>query len=303
MRILFIFFLFITTVGNAQIDFKVVKENKDTMWVRLLGKEVTRSYTFTQWTADTVTLKYAPPVVVPPGSRSNLWKEITFSETNPLNLFTSLETFGTKPSVVNDPTNSSNKVLKVLVTNSSKDGDRIRNELTLWNLTEGLRQHATYGLSVYIPTTFKTDNNVMNFIQFHNAGKPGMIPNISFGLKGKELDLNIAWMVNATASTHSDLHKFFDVSDWFGKWVNIVMDINWFPDMNGYFKLYKDGVLLYEYKGPMGYNGDAQGAYMKVGLHFPGGVLPAGSTATSQTVYYDNIRIGNKNSTIKDVQP
>lgn len=201
---------------------------------------------------------------------------------------------GPKPVIVTDPTNAANKVLNITVNNNSKDGTRIRTEMTAWNLTAGLKQKSAYGFRVYIPADFKTDQNAMNFVQLHDVSPYGRIPAISFMLKAKQLDLNVAWATTPNSSRHQgDIHKFLDVTNWFGRWVNVVMEVNWFQDASGYVKLYFDGSLVYTYNGPVGYAGDAQGPYFKWGLHYPGGILPAGSTTTSQRVLYDNIRIGN----------
>lgn len=301
MRIL-LFSLLLPFLADAQVDFKVVQKNNDTLWVRTVGVEVTRSYTFTQWKIDTVTLKYkpttTPPVVQPPSG--SVVANLTFN--NPNNIFegsslpNSRETFGNwPPKVVNSGGRTG--VLQVGVNSTSKDGNRIRNEITQWNLPT-LKAHATYSIDVFIPANFKTDQNSNNFIQFHNAGRSGMIPNVSFMLKGKQLDLNIAWTTRVGAS-HSDVHYFFDVSNWWGRWVTIYMDVNWFPDATGYFKLYFDGNPAVSTdksfngvrNGPMGYIDDTQGPYGKIGIHYPSGVLPAGSTENSQYVLYDNFII------------
>lgn len=210
---------------------------------------------------------------------------------------------GPRPSITTDPFNSGNKVLKITVDENNRDGNRIRSELTAWNLNTGMRQQASYGFRFYIPTTFKTDQQAMNFIQLHSVSPYSRIPAIAFMLKQNQLDVNIAWATSVDHATHQgDVHRFFDVTSWFGRWVSVVMIVNWYPDDNGYVKLYFDGSLAYTYNGPVGYNGDAQGPYFKWGLHYPGGILPYGSSSTSQTVYYDNIRIGN-NVAYTEVQP
>lgn len=286
--------LLISSFANSQI----VTKELDTLYI------TDRKATYTYVVTDTFRKKYVPPVVVPPPVVNPPSGEVVanLKFDNPSNIFegsslpNSKETFGNwPPKVING--GGRNGVLQVGVNNTSHDGDRIRNELTQWNLPTQ-KVHATYSIDVYIPSTFKTDQNSNNFIQFHNAGRSGMIPNVSFMMKGKQLDLNIAWTTKVGAS-HSDVHYFFDVSNWFGRWVTIYMDVNWFPDANGYFKLSFDGKPAVSidnsfkgaYNGPMGYIDDKQGAYFKFGIHYPANVLPAGSTETSQNVLYDNLII------------
>lgn len=210
---------------------------------------------------------------------------------------------GPVPVIVTDPTDNKNHVLNVTVNNDNRDGVRIRSELTAWNLTTGMRQKAAYGFRVFIPTNFRTDQHSMNFIQLHSISPYDRIPAIAFMLKQGQLDLNIAWATLPDAARHEDdVHKLFDVTDWYGRWVSVVMLVNWFPDNDGYVKLYFGDVLVYTYEGPVGYNGDTQGPYFKWGLHYPGGELPDGSTTGSQSVLFDNIRIGN-NVGYDDVRP
>lgn len=256
----------------------------------------------------------APSITLPPVLNPLLRFDISWEQSDALVPRTlssvsynpnSIENPGTgpRPVITPDPFNSGNKVLKITVDENNRDGDRIRSELTAWNLNAGMRQQAAYGFRFYIPTAFQTDQRAMNFIQLHSVSPFSRIPAIAFMLKQKQLDVNIAWATSLDNQTHQgDVHKFFDVTNWFGRWVNVVMIVNWYPDSNGYVSLYFDGSLAYTYNGPVGYNGDAQGPYFKWGLHYPGGELPAGSTSTSQTVYYDNIKIGN-NVGYAEVQP
>lgn len=237
----------------------------------------------------------------PEPNPENLFANMEFEDSDPFKDFSSMETFGPPPTVVTDPLHPNNKVMKVLINDSSADGDRLRNEATIWNLNSGMKVRATYGVKVFLHDGFKSDDNSNNFIQFHNAGIPGMIPNISFALKNKVIDLNIAWQEDPGKTNWNDLHEYLEVSDWFGRWVEIGMDTNWFQDETGYFKLYLDGVKIYEYNGPMGYAGDTMGPYIKVGLHYPAGKLPAGSTQSSQYVLYDNVKVGNDKSSMADV--
>lgn len=252
---------------------------------------------------DGLTASASPPEVVikdpviapgvPPVEPTTVLANLKFS--NPANIFEgnggfgySKETSGNvnHPTVVTDAARGS--VLRVMINSKNKDGDRLRNELTLWPFAKnGMK--GTIEIDVFIPKGFAVDNGSNNFIQFHNAGKAGMIPNVSFMLKANyQLDLNLAWALPG-ATTHTDLHKWFDLSAWPGTWRKIKMEINWVQSSAGYFKLYFDGAWVYTYNGPMGYAFDTQGAYLKWGIHYPAGVLPAGATETSQWVQYDNL--------------
>lgn len=284
-RLLFLSLL-ISSFANSQI----VTKELDTLFI------TDRKETFTYIVTDTFRKKYVPPVI-PPVTPEGVIANLKFN--NPSNIFegsslpNSKETFGNWPPKVVDAAGRTG-VLQIGVNNTSHDGNRIRNELTQWPWAT-LNTHGTVSVDVYFPTGFKTDNNSNNFIQIHNAGKPGAIPNVSFMLKANmQLDLNLAWQTDPNwngSPLHKDLHKFFDLSKWVGSWHTIKMDINWFPNSQGYFKLYFDGALVYTYNGPMGYAFDKQGPYLKWGLMYPSNSLPIGSSETSQYVLYDNLII------------
>lgn len=279
-----------------------VLENKDTVVPKTKGVQRTSSYSWTEWVTTYDTLKFNSTGSLPPVTGAVVGN-LAFN--NPSNIFegsslpNSKETFGNWiPKVVN--MGGRTGVLQVGVNNTSTDGSRLRNELTQWNVPT-LNTHAVYEWAVYFPVGFKTDNNSNNFIQIHNAGKSGAIPNVSFMLKSNmQLDLNLAWQTDPKwngSPLHNDVHYWFDLSKWIGSWHTIKMEINWFPNSQGYFKLWfdgvpavsKDGAFRGVHNGPMGYAFDTQGPYFKFGLHYPVGALPTGSTQTSQYVLYDNI--------------
>lgn len=293
---LLILLILISTICNAQVFFRV-NEKLDTIVYQYLPiQEPT-------YILDSAVKPYKPIMVTPPPLPVNYLFNLSWEQADALQSKTgygyqvnSWENPGTgiKPMIVDDPILPGNKVLKIGVNKNNKDGTRIRSEFTAWNLTGGMSLKSTYSMRILIPSDFKTDQNAMNFIQLHDVSPYGRIPAISFMLKAQKLDLNIAWATTPGSSRHQgDIHKFFDVPDWFGRWVTITMEVNWFQNANGFVKLYFDGAPVYTYTGPVGYAGDAQGPYFKGGLHYPGGILPAGSTDVTQRVYYDNIKIYN----------
>lgn len=112
-----------------------------------------------------------------------------------------------------------------------------------------------------------------------------------------EYDLNYAWnAANPTPGWNDDHFYFGDVAADKGVWTDWVLEVTY--DYNtvgsGHIKLWKNGVLVFERAGPVGYN-DAHGPYAKWGLH-------TGGTKTNR-IYFDEIRIGNGSATYNDVVP
>ena len=308
MKNLLLFLILVPALLQAQTT-RFILQNGDTVLATKYQVQRTASYTYNDQLVKYDTLKKSTGTVTPPATGTALFN-ITWEQSNaltpksgygyqPNSIENPVTTGGMKSVIVTDPAGGLNKVVKIGVNTGNKDGSRIRHEMTAWNLTEKLRQKANYSVWIYVPATFKTGQDVMNFLQWHDVSpstdKQGRIPNLSIGFKGKMLDINIAWQRDPAQVRHEagDIHQPIDASSWFGRWVFVEIDCYWSPDAAGYFNFYVDKKLLYTYSGPMGYNGDVQGPYFKWGLQYPGGVLPAGSTATSQTLYFGDIIIKN----------
>lgn len=298
---------------------------KDPDTVVIVSVPVNRVDTFHYQTSEisTVQLKKGKTSSTP-APTNKLQFNLTFSEPDALNARNSTpgvtswfpnskENPGTTgkviPTVIADPYNSQNKVLRMGINTKNTDDGRLRNEMTAWNLTDGANQHAVYHFEVFIPNGYIFGTSSNNFIQFHDVSPFGRIPAVSFMLKKmsgiSKLDLNIAWATTPNNPGHQgDIHEYFDVTSWIGKWVKIDLDINWFQNSSGYFKMYLNGsnTPFYSYTGPIAYAGDEQGPYMKWGLHDASGVLPPGSTENSELILYDNIRIATGNVTLADVR-
>jgi hypothetical protein len=95
-----------------------------------------------------------------------------------------------------------------------------------------------------------------------------------------------------------------DVARLKGKWLDFVMHARCTGDEDGHFKLWlkvdDNYVQKVDYEGPTWWNDEDTGPYFKMGAYMgePGWKGPA-----SRTVYTDEYRLADENSSFEDVAP
>jgi hypothetical protein len=81
-----------------------------------------------------------------------------------------------------------------------------------------------------------------------------------------------------------------------GQWTDFVINVKWSYNDDGFLKVWKDGVLIIDKSGGNCYNDD-YGPFMKCGIY---GNFNVGQVIT---VYYDELRLGDGNSSYAEVVP
>ena len=88
-----------------------------------------------------------------------------------------------------------------------------------------------------------------------------------------------------------------------GRWNDILMNVNWSHKDDGFYKVWGNGDLLYEYYGPTIWEKGAK-SYMKFGIYrnYMENTWAAGSDGGTTIIYFDEIRIGkSKDEVLKDL--
>ena len=141
-----------------------------------------------------------------------------------------------------------------------------------------------YGWSIYLPPTFVVVQPVSTvFGQFHQKNKP--IPSFQFRNDGGGLYLS--------RDLHASQHwsTILSHEEMLGKWNHLEVHAKWSPKSDGFFKVYANGVLKNEYRGPTTY---AQAVYFKYGIyrtHVSRYLEKFGVEAVpTQVVFYANVR-------------
>jgi len=81
-----------------------------------------------------------------------------------------------------------------------------------------------------------------------------------------------------------------------GQWYDFVINIRWSYGADGFLKIWKNGVLVTDRTGGNCFN-DVKGPYMKIGIYT---ILDQDQT---MTIYYDELRIGDSNSSYSEIAP
>jgi hypothetical protein len=235
--------------------------------------------------------------------------------------------------IVGHPTRSGKKSIKFFnYFKSTNDG--FRNELSAWAgrksghaRTYTIGEEGWIGFSIYLPTDYVCDGCVSNVyaneihmqifpypdrVKRQREGYPEeewLQPCIVFAIKKDK------WII-ATKSDSKPVTEFgkyertirYDAGSWLadrGKWTDWVfhfkLDYTKNGDNGGFLKVYKDGILILHDIGGNCLN-DILGPYPVIGTYKYGWRKNPTDTNT-RTVYFDEIRIGDRNSSYNDVAP
>lgn len=195
-------------------------------------------------------------------------------------------------------------------------GDRYRAERTFYNLNTAIAEQ-WHRVDYHLPEDFEKDANTTQMWQFHsNEGDEGYdgsdgakIPAACWFINGDgEYDLNLAYNKNNPTTGWTDFHwtsgdtpALGMPEDDYGKWTVFIIHARWDyrPDAeggDGLFELWKDGVKVVTYNGPVGYN-DALGVYFKWGLMKLGWDM----VGTEQHVWFDNVRVADSDASYAEM--
>jgi hypothetical protein len=81
-----------------------------------------------------------------------------------------------------------------------------------------------------------------------------------------------------------------------GQWYDFVINVKWSYGADGFLKIWKNGVLIMDRTGGNCFNDD-KGPFLKFGIY--GGI----DQDQTMTIYYDELRIGDSNSSYSEVAP
>lgn len=235
--------------------------------------------------------------------------------------------------IVGSPTRSGKKAIKFYNHRVSATNG-YRSEAIAWaGLGSGralyfkIGEEYWLGFSIYLPEDFVCDGckdpNYNNEIhgQFH--GTPDRGSRTRPGYEEEEyrnppialLIIEDKWIIfnksdsnPVTVNRNYERKMRYDIGSWLedkGKWTDWVfhfkLDYTKNGDNGGFFKVYKNGVLVVNDKGGNCYN-DLLGPYFQFGTYKFS--WKSGPTDTdTRIVYFDEIKIGDKNSNFYDVSP
>ena len=166
--------------------------------------------------------------------------------------------------------------------------DRQRHELS----GDRFRGKAWYAYSIYLPNDFKTVYPVKSAMaQFHQKGSwPTLM--FQFTDMGYYADRQLGYQTQ-------EMKKLLDVKDMIGKWNDILIHINSTSKDSGFYKIWVNGNLKYEYNGTI--TGGEEN-YFKFGIYQTKvsvwSMYHHDTPYPTQVVYYDEIRAGKSRKAV-----
>ena len=171
-----------------------------------------------------------------------------------------------------------------------------------------------YGFSIFLPKDYVIDNRTEIIAQFHGTpdeGESWFLPNLGLHITEDHYEINRFWDSKRITIWNErdgeDHYTFGNVINDLGKWTDWVFNVNWSykKDGDGFMKIWKDGVLIFDKKGPNCSNDDL-GPFLRFGMYkwdwkHTEEEIP--SNTTHRVIYHDEYKIGNEKSSYEEVAP
>lgn len=174
-----------------------------------------------------------------------------------------------------------------------------------------------FAFSVFLPKDYAIDRSPEILAQWHNypdfvQGETWMSPPLSLHTSNGKWLINRLWD-NATVSTNQsvvakgfsrqhDLGAFAADKD---RWTDWVFHIKWGwqTSQDPKLEVYKNGLMVLNQNGQPNTTNDVVAPYFKMGLYkWDWKQEPARSDITTRVLYFDRVLVGDKNSTLRDMQ-
>lgn len=134
-------------------------------------------------------------------------------------------------------------------------------------------QTTWYFFSFFVPEHFPmTSTSSCVFAQWHDQKDPGDLdrnPPIAIRLRGTG-QLHITGRHHArkiqNGASNPEILLYEDTNFRRGEWNDILMEVKWSFKKDGLVRIWRNGQLITNYNGPIGYNDD-KGPYFKMGIY------------------------------------
>lgn len=156
-----------------------------------------------------------------------------------------------------------------------------------------------YGLSIFLPKSFIVDPCEEILFQWHAINDGNDKDNILMSNPPLAMmTQNGKWIWSQKFGGKVDLGVYKT-----GVWTDWVLRIKFSPDdLGGIIEIWKNGHKVFFKTGKNTYN-DIEGNYFKMGIYKFGWKERYKSTTNTRILYFDQIRIGNANSSYNEVNP
>ena len=171
-----------------------------------------------------------------------------------------------------------------------------------------------YGFSTFLPKDYVIDNQTEIIAQFHGTpdeGEPWFLPNLGLHITENHYELNRYWdsrrITKWDEIDGEDHYVFGNITADLGRWSDWVFHVKWDyrKDGEGFMKIWKDGVLIFDQSGPNCSNDDL-GPFLRFGMYkwdWKHSEEEKPSNTTHRVIYHDEYRIGNAHANYEEVAP
>lgn len=179
-----------------------------------------------------------------------------------------------------------------------------------------------YGVRIFLPEDWEFDIHREIILQWHaypdfDMGEDWRNPPVSLMIGSGTAGIGKNYLVVVKADSKRitpesgawnryTLEKTYDIGSIvndLGKWTDWVVNVKWSYENDGFLTMWKNGkVVLQELHQANTFN-DTFGPYFKLGMYKWVWKNKSRNNVISRTLYYDDIRIGNKKAGYNDVAP
>ncbi|MBE7537811.1 MAG: heparin lyase I family protein [Opitutaceae bacterium] len=178
-------------------------------------------------------------------------------------------------------------------------------------------QERWYGERIFIPEDWVIDDDKGDDIVMQWHAIPGnwrsTFPNLAISISGEKWWIKQNYGAAQTEPTRTTSALTDPVRP--GAWVSFVVHAKWSAEKDGFLKIWKDGVLVHDVKGPNIYTtiGVVYSPYFKTGIYHPtwnlktperqAAFAQSGGRASRKIIYATDIKIGGENARYEDIAP
>lgn len=221
----------------------------------------------------------------------------------------------TKPTLTTTISRSGKYALRSFLDSSDPDPEkRERVEVVADRTAEVTKvgQEYWYGWSVYLASPWPVDNTHPELLtQFHNTKDPGEIagknPTLAFVISQRTSNWKIYNRADPTPITLNLDAKVTNTYDGgpvkVDVWTDWVVNVKWSYKSDGFLKIWRDGELIVDAKGPTSFN-DQMGPHFKMGIYKSAWNRKAPDPLVkSRLAYHDEFRMAGADGSYEAVAP
>jgi hypothetical protein len=154
-----------------------------------------------------------------------------------------------------------------------------------------------YGMSIFLPSSYISDPAEEQLFQWHSQGSVDLDGVSTLNSPMAMYTIDGRWEFGMKYGGKLDLGTYYK-----NVWTDWVIHVKFSHESDGVLEIWKNGKLVIQKNGRNNYR-ELKGHFFKIGVYKYGWPQGYRSTTTFRTLYYDDVKIGNENSTFAEVAP